>query len=350
MAYYLLYMYTILVAVALNLSQNKKLINILLFNFLFILLALFSGLRDNVGVDFNSYYNLFYDIKQNNEVYFEYLNIFLVKFIFYIGGNSQLIFLIYAIITTLFFIKYIKNFSSNYYLSIIIFISFGMFYFATFNQMRQYLALVIFLYALKYIYKQDFLKYSLLILLTTFIHLSSVVLLPLYFFLNKKFSIKKYLVIFFIYILSLNFIVMLIELTPYAFYLNTSMYDRHGSKTLLYVFLFFNLSVILLKKRIINKFSFGNIFINMSFVSTLLMLSTFLSSLPSMPFIRINNYFMPYLIIVVALFYTTIKSQYIKGIYLFSVTIVSLIYFIYTIEVNGYRYNLVPYNFNFNLF
>ncbi len=80
------------------------------------------------------------------------------------------------------------------------------------------------------------------------------------------------------------------------------------------------------------------------------MLSTLISSLPSMIFVRVNNYFLSYLIIVVALFYSTFKSKYIKMIYLFSVTIVSIAYFIYTISVNGSKYNLVPYDFSLNLF
>lgn len=350
MTYYLLYLYSSVIAIFLNFTSNKNSRNIL-FAILFLMYSLFAGLRNNVGVDFMAYFELFESIKLNNsDLYFEFLNIKIAELFYSIGMETQFIFLFYSSITVYFFIKYIKYFSSNYYLSFLIFLSFGMFYLASFNQVRQYLALAIFLYSLKYIIKKEFITYSLLIVMASLIHLSALVLLPLYFILNKKISTSGYLLICGVYLFALSFLESILSYTPYAFYLNTTMFDRESSNALLYIFIFINILIILFRNRVLKIFSFANLFINMAFFSTLLMISTIVSSLPSMIFIRINNYFIPYLIIIVALYFTALKDKNLKAIYIIGISVIAFMYFVYTIEVNGTRYNLVPFKININLF
>jgi hypothetical protein len=160
--------------------------------------------------------------------------------------------------------------------------------------------------------------------MASLIHLSALVLLPLYFILNKKISTSGYLLICGVYLFALSFLESILSYTPYAFYLNTTMFDRESSNALLYIFIFINILIILFRNRVLKIFSFANLFINMAFFSTLLMISTIVSSLPSMIFIRINNYFIPYLIIIVALYFTALKDKNLKAIYIIGISVIAL--------------------------
>ena len=61
----------------------------------------------------------------------------------------------------------------------------------SFNGIAQYLAAAIYLFAIPYIYKRQFWKYALVVLICCMFHISSIVLLPIYFIaLNRTDSLK----------------------------------------------------------------------------------------------------------------------------------------------------------------
>ena len=124
------------------------------------------------------------------------------------------------------------------------------------SMMRQYLAMTIFLIAIKYIITGKFIKYFILILTATFIHTSSIVLLPVYFlrkinlsFLNKK-TVVYIIILFFViwYILGaglfggmINNLLGLGIFQRYALYANNDTEAISlGFSTVLYVLLFYH--------------------------------------------------------------------------------------------------------------
>lgn len=68
------------------------------------------------------------------------------------------------------------------------------------NLIRQMMVVSIFVYSIKYIKAKDLLRYTIIILISTTIHMSALILLPVYFLVNKIYN--KY-VIFATYLLSL---------------------------------------------------------------------------------------------------------------------------------------------------
>src|SRR3989338_10266493 len=75
-----------------------------------LLLIVFSALRYNIGKDYENYDLAFLDIARTPETYgYEPLNIAVVKVASFIGGNSQLVFAIYAAVTIFCVFLFIKR-------------------------------------------------------------------------------------------------------------------------------------------------------------------------------------------------------------------------------------------------
>lgn len=85
-----------------------------------------------------------------------------------------------------------KNVDSKF-LYILLLINIGP-YFQSFNIVRQALAASIFMYGYKYIKKGDLLKYCLTILGASTIHITSIFMLPFYYFLRMRINFKNLLI------------------------------------------------------------------------------------------------------------------------------------------------------------
>ena len=133
----------------------------------------------------------FSDFDLNSEPIFNF-----IKFIILESNLSPIFFFtICAIVTVWLFWKYLDNGNNQFAsLSIIIFLSLPGLYFNTFNIVRQYFSAAIFLYSLKYIKSKQLICYILCITTACLMHISSIILFPLYFVLNKRFSFKTYII------------------------------------------------------------------------------------------------------------------------------------------------------------
>jgi len=164
-------------------------------------LMLVIGLRYDVGVDFLGYKHDFDGIAEGNGQWNRYeLGYWLVgRVLSALGLGSWSLFMFTALITWYYFIKSYEVFP--YLLKWGLFFAFTTgFFFASMNGMRQTIALVIFMYAIKYIEEKSLLKYSLYLLLAFSFHTSILMAYPFYFFINKiSFTGKKWV---FIYIVT----------------------------------------------------------------------------------------------------------------------------------------------------
>lgn len=161
----------------------------------FLPLVLVSGLRYNLGVDYNSYAWIFSAITKLNEkthveIGYELVN----KIIGVFTDNYEVLFMVTSIIILGFFYAAMLKNSAEFYMSVLLFITLGYFFYSM-NSVRHFMALAIYLYAFKYMKKQEFAKYLALILLAATMHKIALIAIPLYFVFTQKFKISYYAII-----------------------------------------------------------------------------------------------------------------------------------------------------------
>ena len=217
----------------------------------------FSAFRNGLGTDYKEYLaklqtSVDLDIESNIEPLFRIIGNIVID----TNLSPIFFFAICSIVTVYFIWNYLDNKNNKFAgLSIIIFLSLPGLYFNTFNVVRQYFSVAIFLYSLKYIQSKQVLFYLLCIAIASMMHTSAIILIPLYFALNKQFSIKVYILFIIALIVaaySLDPILSTIELLSnrYSVYLITEEEARSSTITILCVLL---LIIFWSKEKISNR-------------------------------------------------------------------------------------------------
>lgn len=149
----------------------------------FIILFGVSACRLNVGNDYAKYVEFMHLIACGAYDYVPTETGFngLVKILYEIAGgeNFLLVFAVFAFFTLWLFLKAMYEQSDSFGWSFFLFMAFG-FYFSTFNTVRYYFALALAIYAIKYVLKEEWGKFLLLVLLGAGFHKSMLVAIPLY--------------------------------------------------------------------------------------------------------------------------------------------------------------------------
>lgn len=146
-----------------------------------------SGFRYGIGNDYLSVYSRNFDKLANNgpftsdfEIGFDLLSWLLLC----IGDNWIVFFCVSLATIYIFFLAFKIN--SRYVLfSIVLFFIQGI-YFDTFNGIRQYICVALFLYAFNYIKNKEFKKYLTCMLIASMFHISGLLTIPFYFLKNIK--------------------------------------------------------------------------------------------------------------------------------------------------------------------
>lgn len=144
------------------------------------------GLRDGVGIDYQSYVALFHGINSGEAVRsiepgFRLLN----KLVAYLGAGTWLVFLVATAATQFLLLSTIARFSARPALSVLAFYGMGFFFFSL-SGIRQALAIAIVFYALRYIDGRNLLKSLLLVLIAMTFHWSAAVALPAYWVAGRR--------------------------------------------------------------------------------------------------------------------------------------------------------------------
>ena len=87
----------------------------------------------------------------------------ILDFLRYIGASYQFMFFIMAVVMQILVYNIIKRYNYSVWISVFIYYCISPFYIATFNGMRQYLAIAVFIVALKYIEQKKIFKYIMLV-------------------------------------------------------------------------------------------------------------------------------------------------------------------------------------------
>ena len=154
---------------------------------IFTILFLLSALRMEVGNDYETYVDTFHEIYVGGYVVTEPLFNAVVKVICELSGgeNYLLVFAAFAFVTIWIFLKVMYEQTEDFPLAFFLFMTLGI-YFRTFNTVRYYFVLAITLYSLRYVFRKEYVKFILLIVLAAFFHKSVLIVIPIYLIANMK--------------------------------------------------------------------------------------------------------------------------------------------------------------------
>lgn len=161
---------------------------------LMIILTLVAGFRYDVGIDYLSYQNHFYNQTFPDNTEFLYWLICKLTYVF--NMEFYMVTLFMAVIQNIFIYLGLKKRdlpASYILLGLLIYISDV--WLVSFNLMRQSVAVAIFFYASIYIEKRDIKRYMIYVLMAMGFHKSSYLLMPIYFIKYIDLNIIRYLLL-----------------------------------------------------------------------------------------------------------------------------------------------------------
>lgn len=337
----------IIVVLLIYLVPSKRVTKIY---FIALILILFSGLRECVGTDFNMYKNIFYNLNNLENYYLGEIEkgyVLLNKVLYSINQHHRILFIgTSAMIVGLIF-NCIYKYSKNYLLSILLFIGMG-YYHSSFNGIRQYIALAIFVYSIRFIINKNFKKYVICIFIAILFHNTAVMMLPIYFINRIRFNKKRFLLTIIPILLigfSYKFIISNLNiLSPHYYqkYLNNKYLSLGvgGITNYIYIISFIVIYIISILRynSIIVKYENVRIFIILCGIS----ISFMLLGLKSLLFFRISLYFSIFYIFLIPMIIDTLNIKLRLAIY--PIGIVWLFYFYTTTLL--YRDGAIPYIWN----
>jgi len=186
-----------------------------------------AGLRYGVGTDFFAYEQWFrhylaYPIRFDN--YQDLGFSVMIKGLQLFTDSPQILFFVSALITNILVMMFIKKNTDLYDLGFFLFITLY-FYYSSLNIMRQWIAISIFLFSLKYAFDKKFIKYILLVLIASTFHASALLMLPIYFTFRFKAKFTNIFVLFIIsFLIAFNFNTIVIKLANFFPFLNAERY------------------------------------------------------------------------------------------------------------------------------
>lgn len=179
-------------SIAFIIGKRKQ--NLVFIGVSFIVLAVFSGIRYKVGTDFEAYIYIYKYISKIS--FFEWLNsysldsmglvVFLIAKISSILGGVNYFFGIFSFLIAFLTIQTIRKEYSEIIQRMAIFIFLITGFTEGFNGIRQYLAISICFWGLKYVYQKKFFNFILVILIAFSTHVTAICFFPVYFLWNKK--------------------------------------------------------------------------------------------------------------------------------------------------------------------
>ena len=148
---------------------------------IFTILFLLSAFRMEVGNDYETYVDTIHEIYVGGYVVTEPLFNAVVKVLCELSGgeNYLLVFAVFAFVTIWIFLKVLYEQTEDFPLAFFLFMTLGI-YFRTFNTVRYYFVLAITLYSFRYIFRKEYGKFIMLIVLAAFFHKSVLVVIPVY--------------------------------------------------------------------------------------------------------------------------------------------------------------------------
>lgn len=321
-----------------------------LFYVLTLMLILFAGFRYGIGVDYFSYYEVISSLSAGVSQAMEPGYLLLAKLVHIAGGKEQLLYLLSSLITIVFIAKYITRFSHYPLLSLYIYITMPILYFASFNGIRQFIAVAMFAYSIKYILSDSFLKFTAVLLIASTFHITVILMVPCYFILNRINKFSHFIIAtigYFALVSSADVILNLLHMSPKYM---SDYYESDGVNYKSFISIPLFIFFMTFRDKLSSILSGTNAFITMLYISSLLAVTPLFSDLPAGLVNRMTSYFTIALIILFPNMIKIINNRYLRYLYLILMLLFPAIYYYSTLTINGEAYMLVPYESNFKLF
>lgn len=312
----------------------------------FLLLTFFAGLRVDVGVDFDSYDQMFSLIRMDDAPFsFEPLNILIINTVVNLGLGNQFIFIIYSLVIMTGVMVFIKKLSPSKELSLIIFMTIGIFYLSTLNGIRQWAAISMTLIAIVKLLDKKYFQTGFAVVAAVLFHFTAIilVLLPLLLFRWRL----KYVVLSIIFCLFFaDIFLYIIQNSQYFIYLDGLVFKQEGNPLFISGYLIFVVYSLVSLGYFSDstQLSRTHVFLlNMNLASLFILSVGVVMKIDFLTLMRANSYFQLQLIVLIPVLLFKIKNIYFRsaGVYLCGLFCIS--YFLYTLLINGYNYQLVPY-------
>lgn len=309
-------LYFLVTIFLLTLSMNKSIsLNVQkIFKIILVLwLIYFSTFRDGLGED---YYQYIIRIQNNytlsffDEPAFTWISSWINRY----NLSYIVFFFITSVLVVLFSILSLFKLPYPFFSILTFLIHFGGGYIQSFNTIRQCVAVGFFIYAYKFIFEKKLFQYLLVIVLASFFHLSALLLIPVYWLVDKK-NPKGLMIgillisIFFPKILVTPILSLLLNIEEYSQYANDEMGLAQSGLFLVMSILF--LIILIFKNKFEDNRKLNSIF-NLGYTSVVL----FNLSTLSAAFSRYSLYFMPFMYISVYYLSFICKSKLIAYIIL----------------------------------
>ncbi|MEP0727849.1 EpsG family protein, partial [Marinobacter sp.] len=272
-----------------------------LYLFAFCLVA-FSGLRHSVGTDYWTYVNFIVDIYKGYDSYMEPGFEAMVRIV----GEPRFVFFLSSLLTVCGFFSYFKLYPPGVAISLGLFFLLPIFYLSSFNGVRQFIAVGIFLAALRFVVNRRLVLYIFAILLAGIFHKSAILLLPAYFVLRSRY-LPLVLVVFSFLLFEMSYLIrdftIIFGFSDKYFGDGFSNEVNYKSLFVVPVYLWFLKTFAHLRCELVLK----TVLVNMMGVSSLLAVVPLLIEIPSSIVLRMSTYFTPAILLLVPVYFYSIR-------------------------------------------
>lgn len=317
------------------------------------ILIFMSGFRYETGHDYYNYINIFDNLSGFKDYFASYqsspvevgyalLNITIKK----LGGGSEVLYFIIAFLTIVVF-SYAINKQTKHYFTALLMFYFLLYYENTMGHIRAGMAMAIILCSLKYIEKQDFIKFLALIIIAASFHSTALVVLPVY-FIKKYEPSKKTITVTILAAFLIGridivaILVKYIQLINFNFYLTNKILNYASNevitgayKTML-IRLLILIAFILSEKNIRDKLKNYKTIMCMQYLGTTMLLM--LASSPSDFGTRGTRCLFFIQILILPSLLENVKSIYLRVAAHFVIVLCGLMLFLSYMSVYGYAF------------
>lgn len=148
-----------------------------------------SGLRYGIGTDYHLTYVRYFDTCRTGNYYgntYEYLYYALNYIVSTLGGNVNIVLYISSVITFLCYIKGMLYYGQKISIGVSTLVFMLLSYNNSMNNVRQWVAVAIVFYGVRYCFEKKFTKYVFTIIAAAGFHVSAAFMLPMYFIVSRK--------------------------------------------------------------------------------------------------------------------------------------------------------------------
>lgn len=307
----------------------------------FLPMFLVNSLMYYVGNDYKNYVTIFNQIATRSFSVEDWAYYELNRWLYHIGADFQYVYVICCALGYFLLFKSMRDYSANLAVSVLLYFCCGYFYLLGMNQIRQFVAIGVCLFAYRYMASGKFLKFCLCVLLAASFHFTALVMLPAYFLLRMQLKASYFVVAAIIlapFNLFYNDILTFLFVTFRPQYVGTAYMEKSLIIDMVLVggALIISLLAMAYYDQLVARNAHNRLFINAIWVATLLL--ALCGWIPESQ--RVAYYFTVPLICLVPNILSVEKNKYLRFLYMMGIAGFYLVF--YTMQ-RASNWGVFPY-------